>query len=269
MKIKNKTILTTAVATFVALVLLLGGAFLTMALFFPRTIANFTYDLGLKEISLHYYEKAYLHSTETDDLFNALNVAIIVNNYDKVVTLYELLEDDENYNKLMNEIDQETESSNLNVTAKSALLNEDNYLKNRYVLALIKTNQTSKAITYTIENFTNENLTMETLGSYTFSQFSKNANLLSESLNEVAFGSLTLLQANENYLVELFTLFENNYDLLNTLTPLQKSKLVYLGNRTLSVANCLIEWSEVVELNIDINDVLMYAQTVAQKMATI
>ncbi len=269
MKKKSKTILTTAVATFVALVLLFGGSFFMLAMFMPRAVADFTYNLGLKEISLHYYEKAYLHSTQTDDLYNALSVAIMVNNHDKVVTFYEELEASEDYYELMNELDEETNNASLSIIAKSALLNEDNYLKNRYVFALLQTNQTPKAMDYSVEHFTRENLTMTTLGSYTFSQFNNNPSLLSDALQEETYGNLTLLQANENYVVELFTMFETNYNLVGTFTALQKSQLMYLGNRTISVANCLVQWSAVTTLNISLDDVLMYAQTVAQKLATL
>lgn len=66
----QKTIVKTALITLLSLILIAVGAFGVTALFFPSALGDFFGKLGNYDASVRYYEKAYLKSDNTGDLYN-------------------------------------------------------------------------------------------------------------------------------------------------------------------------------------------------------
>lgn len=66
----KKTIIKTALITLLSLILVVVSAFGVSALFFPSALGDVFDKLGNYDASVRYYEKAYLKSDDTGDLYN-------------------------------------------------------------------------------------------------------------------------------------------------------------------------------------------------------
>lgn len=255
--------------TFLFLIILLGVCFLMLTVFLPRVIADFSYDLGFKKFALHYYERTYELNKDDNDLFNALTVAIIVGNHEKVISFYEKFENCTNYEKIINEFDQNTKQSSLSVLAKSALLNEKNYLINSYVYSLIKTNNIEKAVQCAYDNFDYDNINLSNLGTYAFSNILTNElinNQIVSNLLNVSYNDTTFSQALFNYFEVLVGIFNSNYN-LQTLTENNISELIYLAKRINQVTNNLLVVSTKIEHNYSLDSLVEQTQMVNQKLS--
>lgn len=135
----------------------------------PKSIAQFSASLGMDRMETYFYTADYVRNDDINSLYKIVINNYNLGNYDKVEKYYESLEDHEKYVEFIDYIDEENSKVETNALNKSALINEDNYLKNRYVIALIKNEKYDKAFTYALEHFKGyENYTIDKLGTYLF-----------------------------------------------------------------------------------------------------
>ena len=135
----------------------------------PRAMAQFSSSLGMDKVETYFYTADYAKNGDINSLYRVVVNNYNMGNYDKVEKFYEELEDHEKYEEFIDYVDCENSKVDTTALSKSALLNEDNYLKNRYVTALIKNNKIDKAFTYAVEHFKNyRNYTVDDQGTYLF-----------------------------------------------------------------------------------------------------
>ena len=252
MNTPTKIVLKYSLITFSALLALMLLSFTILSLFLPRFLADSAYNLGLNQISQFYYLQTYKQTNQTDDLYNLLNVAIINSDYEQVVTSFTELALKSDYNTLINQINNETNESNLEPMLKSALLNEHNYLSNQYVLSLVKTDKLNVALNYAKQTFTYNSFTLENLGNYNFkhlnSEFYQSA-MLTEFGNEYVNGN-TLIESVIGYFHNLITLYNSEVS-VSQPSNLTLSQLIYFRNRIVEVGNTIIAYNTAA-----INDIL-------------
>lgn len=135
----------------------------------PGAMARFSGSMGMSKLETYFYSIDYSKTGNINSLYRVVLNSYSAKNYDDVVIYYELLENHERYDEFIGHINKnnmDSDNSNLN---KSVLINEDNYLKNRYVLSLIETGEVNKAFNYAVKHFENyTNYTSVEQGTYLF-----------------------------------------------------------------------------------------------------
>lgn len=223
MSIKNN-IVKPVLYTFLVMLFLLIATFSVLHFFYPLTLCNWYYSMGANNLALKYSERAYNKTHDYNQLYSTLNLAIKINKYDKVVVYYEKFSQDDNYLTFVTKVDINNSTKKVSNLVKSSLYSEDNYLKNKYVLALTKTNNISKAYTYA-NSYTNFDFEKDNLGLYLFNYLFDESNEYDgiENLKECA--------------TKLSTYFDNAVNIFNQYTDdsqldnLTKVKALVLGNR--------------------------------------
>lgn len=200
----KKDIVKPVLITLAALVLVFGLVMLSLHLWCPYAMGNLSFKLGANNAALNYYERDYKKSGSYNVLYTVVNLSIKQDNNEKLVTYFEEFSSSENYETFVKKVDEK--NLNLDVTnlVKSKLYSEDNYLKNRYALALAKLNRTSDAFNYAFANsdfLVNEN----SLSPYLFTYIS------TEQYFETNNNSNVVTLKMCNYFNDLFTAFKSNY----------------------------------------------------------
>ena len=250
----KKDIVKPVLITFAALIFLFGIVSLIMHLCFPFTMGKMFYKLGADDTALTYFEKDYKKSKNYDELYTILNLSIKLNKNEKVVSYFEKFVSDENYSEYVTNIDNQ----NLNLSetdfVKSKLYSEDNYLKNRYVLALSKLGEYKKAFEYAKEH-TSFLLSTENVSPYLFTFIST-----VECFNSTEQSSETIDDM-YNYFNNVFEAFKSNY------TSANKIHTFVLGNRLNEVGNNLKALSSSFDVGISTEQINSILVEVNQKMA--
>ena len=159
----------------VGFLLIVVGVFLLLAFVFPYKLAHDVYDLGFNTYAYKLYVRAYdKDKNNVDALYMALNLSIKLGDNEGIETHFEEFSSKENYNLYVSNIDKANAKKDANVLIKSTLLNEDNYLKNRYVMALVSQNKFDKAIEF-CKNSIIESPSTFVLGNYYYANFAKDA----------------------------------------------------------------------------------------------
>lgn len=229
----KKIILRTTLWTLLVLFLLSVCLWLMMFFLFPRTLGDFCYSLGFDNMSANLYHKDYEKSGNIDSLYTALNIEIKCKDNDKVIKYFiEFTEDDE-YQEYMNSYRIYNENLNIGLLEKSSLLNEENYLYNQYIAALINSSQENQAFNLALELFKNyENFTLTNQGVYAFNKF-----IITQDFNRVPAGyDQSILSSMQEYFNNSIRIFNNNVD---TKDSLEKAYLLSLGNRIIEVGQNL------------------------------
>ena len=229
----KKLILKTTLWTLLALFLLTVSIWLMMFFLFPRTLGDFCYSLGIDNMSANLYYKDYEKSCNIDSLYKSLNIEIKCKDHDKVIKYFnEFIEDDE-YSEYMNAYRSHNEQLRIGVLEKSLLLNEENYLYNQYVTALINISEENQAFNLALELFKHyDDFTLVNQGVYAFNKF-----INTQDFNRIPSGyNQSILACMQDYFDDSVELFDNNRD---TEDVLQKAYLLALGNRIIEVGQNL------------------------------
>lgn len=215
--------------TMIGLTILLS---LIMTFIFPKNFGDFFYNLGNTDISSELYYRAYQKDKDINLCYKALSVSISGNHNQKVVDYYAELENHEDYEDFIVSIKNKYENLSIAVLEKSALLNEEQYLKNAYIRALILTNNELDAYAKSLKYFEDYNsFEFKKQGVYTLHYFVDNSSIANFETVPQGF-SLTLIESMQDYFDKSIELFNANK---NANTNLDKAYLLALGNRIITV----------------------------------
>lgn len=136
----------------IILVLMFAAVFY-LSLFAPSVMASATSSVGMKNASFYYSKVQYARDDNINSLYTVVNKAIELNKSRDVEKYCEKLFARENYYDFITYIENENiisvgTSDNTNadkINLMISLANEDMYLKNKYIGALLANGKTSKA----------------------------------------------------------------------------------------------------------------------------
>lgn len=169
MKNKKTAILISVVVA--SLLIVAVGVYLLLAFVFPYTLAGGMYDMGFNTYAIKLYDRAYAKDNDNiDALYMALNLSIKLDYSDKVVEYFEEFGEKPNYASYVSKIDEANSKKQVEPLIKSTILNEDNYLKNRYVKALITLNKVDEAVEF-CKNSIKSNPTTFDMANYYYANF--------------------------------------------------------------------------------------------------
>lgn len=228
MNVKNN-VLKPILFTLLAMLFLLVAAFSIMHFFFPLNVSNWMYRMGANEAATYYMERSYEKTEDYNQLYSLLNLSIKTKDWEMVEKYYEVFSENENYTTFTLKIDASNLTQNTSNLVKSTLYSEDNYLKNRYVLALTSQGKIEKAFNFVVLN-TDFSFTTEELGIYTGTY------LFAEGVN------LNNLSNLEDYSVKLVEYFNKNVEMFNqVVNSSQPEKVIglVLGTRINEIAKNL------------------------------
>lgn len=259
----KKLIINWSLITLCGLLTLTIIVLLLLSFFAPLVMANICDDLGFEKLETNFYVQDYKKNNNINSLYKIVINNYNLKNYDDVEYYYEKLENHEKYAEFIDYVNQknlETNASNLN---KSALLNEDNYLKNRYVLALINNNKLEKAFDYACENFVDyKTYNYKNTGNYLFFNLIqlKNEEINSKFLENNGFDD-TLYNVLLDYIDLSIKDFQNGFegfieeDSIYLLNLNSRIKQVYTNIHTLSVELNLTEPENLFDRVKGVNDI--------------
>ena len=228
MNVKNN-ILKPILFTFLAMLFLLVATFSIMHFFFPLKLSNWFYSVGVEKASVYYLEKSYEKTDDYEQLYSLVNLSIKTNDYVRVEKYYEEFSNDSRYATFVLKIDASNLTQNVSNLVKSTIYSEDNYLKNRYVKALVKQGKVDKAYIYACAN---SPLSVQTtsVGIYAYTYLFEEGVDLSKLENLQSFAAE--LQTYFNDTIEVFN------DNLNSDQP-QKVLGLVVGSRINEIAKNL------------------------------
>lgn len=173
---KNYTpvIIVSIVLTFV---LIVGSIWAIFANVQPAKLGDLAYKVNLNNYALTLYEREYKKTGNIDSLYMALNIAIKIENDDKVVELFNKFYANENYMSYMHFVNSENMKADVKPVIKATLINEDNYLKNCYIQSLLNKHEDQTAFNFALNDGLNMNPEYNLLGNYLFDNFCKKDNI--------------------------------------------------------------------------------------------
>ena len=173
---KNYTpiIIVSIVLTFV---LIVSSIWIIFANVQPGKLADLAYKVNLNEYALTLYEKEYKKTGDIDSLYMALNLAIKLENDDKVIDLFNKFYENENYTSYIQFVNNENMKIDVKPAIKATLINEDNYLKNCYIQSLLNKNEDQKAFNFALNEGLNMTPQYNSLGNYLYDNFCKQGNI--------------------------------------------------------------------------------------------
>lgn len=216
--------------TILAIVAICVAIFAILYFAMPKDLADFTYSVGNERFASHLYFKAYEKNDDIDLCYKALNLKIKVKDNKGIVEVYEAYLDDdeyESYNQLMK---IHNENVNCSILERSVILNDENYLENKYISALILLNERDKAFDRAVDNFAKyQEYTFKEQGFYNLNYFITDTSKYSDKYEGY---SLDLLDAMQDYFDKAVVLFNDNKE---ADKEVDKAYLMALGNRLLLV----------------------------------
>lgn len=228
----KKLILTTILWTLTALVGISAIFTCIMIFAFPKNVGDFFYSLGSNGLASSMYMRVYEKDGDISYCYKALNIEISRGNSSKIITLYETFEKDENSSDFLTQLRTRNEKLDVGVLEKSSLLNEEDYLKNRYVKALIATGNARKAYNLTLEYFKSyQTFDLKNQGVYTINHFVSLEGYNDFNVTPAGFTG-SLLDSMKEYFGLINGIFEDNK---NLNTSLNHAYLISLGNRIVQV----------------------------------
>lgn len=256
----NKIIIKTSAITLGIIILIIGFTLSILTTFFPKTIANLALDLGYNKMAVYYLEKNYSNTNDINDLYTLINQSYLSNEYLVYIKYYEILEENEKYYEFMTFINDRNAATTTNKIVLSALINEDNYLKNNYVNALLKTNNLQKALNYGLQHFDYENYTLDNLGIYAFGNiltnyFINNVELKPFFEQEYNETGLSLIDSIYDYFNQSFLTFETNKHTTDSFRQVQLLALATRINKLAQNLQVVHDNSSILN-SIDIEDVM-------------
>lgn len=215
--------------TIIVLIVLMVGTWLTMAYAFPRTLANFTYSLNMTKYTRTLYLRDYDKSKDVNSIYMATNLSIKLKDYASIEDSYVELSNHKDYEALVNQVNEDNSKLDIDSLTLSTLLNEDEYLKNNYVLALVNLNKWQVAFEYACNDFEGVVPTADSTGNYLFG-------------NIVSYMPLGGADAFEGQvLADINAYFDNMYNILTTEFDVSKEPQMFaLCNKMMKVGNNLV-----------------------------
>lgn len=228
----KKLILTTVLWTITALILILAMIIFIMIFVFPKNLGDFFYTLGSNKLASSMYMRAYNKNGDIYYCYKALNIEITIGNNSRIIKLYETFENDEDYSDFISQLKERNEKLDIGILEKSSLLNENDYLKNRYIKALIGNGDTQKAYTLSLNEFKSyKTFSFKNQGVYAFHHFLNIQGFNDFEISPAGYDG-KLIDCIKDYFQSSINLFDENK--ANT-SNLDKSYLIALGNRILQV----------------------------------
>ncbi len=207
------------------------GIFLLYAFVFPYKLAHDMYDLGFNTYAVKLYDRAYTKDkTNVDALYMALNISIKLDDSADVEKYFEEFSSNPNYFTYVEAIDETNYVKETTVLVKSTLLSEDNYLKNRYVDALIKQEKWDEAIKFS-NNSIIANPSVDNTGNYYYANFMKDT-ISSDNLE--FFVDNNIVDDMHKYILSLHADFKDTFKLDKL------PERVSAGNRVITVSYNLL-----------------------------
>lgn len=228
----KRVILVTGGLTLLAL--LVAGLIIFLLLFFVFTkdLAKFCYYIGSYNTAGNLYSRIYKKDGGINNCYLALTIDIRNDDYEGIVKNYELFIEDEEYDRFMERITISNQIVAGGVLERSALCNEYQYLEDRYILALIKTRQNTKAFDRAVEMFSAyEYFTLDTQGYYSLNRFINDDNIHKFDDEYVGYESI-LVDSMQEYFNVALDIFNASKTTNNMQT---KAQVVALGNRLILV----------------------------------
>ena len=228
----KKIILKTAGFTLLALFIASLIMFLLLFFVFTKDLAEFCYYLGNYGMAGDLYSRIYEKDGEINNCYLALTLDIRTDDYKGVIRNYELFVADDEYDAFMNKISYSNQVVSGGVLERSALLNEYNYLEDKYTQALIENKDITKAFDRAVGKFAGyESYTFTSQGYYSLNRFI-DADNMSRFNDEYAGYDGKLIDAMQEYFDIACSVFNENKE----STDIQsKAYLVALGNRIILV----------------------------------
>ncbi len=241
----KKSILKSALATLVIMVVAFAIFSVVMLLGFTRVSADFVYSLGMDRLASSLYAREYEKSGDLYYCYKSLCVKIKINDNYGIVKTYEKFVADENSADFIANIDSKNRQLNIGVLEMSAMLNEGNYLRNKYINSLVRIGETERAFGYAISDFSNyESYTFSDTGYYSLGIFVNNS---TAGFYETPDGYTdSIINCLQDYFDRLYSQFNEHKD---TEVKVEKAELIAISYRLMSVGN-------------DINNVYTASETV-------
>ena len=209
------------------------GIFITiMICAFTKTTANFVYDLGLDRWASQLYYNVYEKRGDLACGYKSLNISIQLRDNSNIVTKYEKLIADEDFGQLIDNIVKSNENLNIGVLEKSALIVEEDYLRDNYILALKNIGRVDDSFRLALEDFReNYTLTNRDLGLYSLNFFLEGNGF--NRFDDVydGFDSVLIVEMQE-YFDNIVNLFIENKDVNQSI---DRAYLVALADRIMIV----------------------------------
>lgn len=230
----KKIILTTTLWT-ISCIIVLSAVFICVMVFaFPKNLGDFFYSLGGNNLASSLYMKEYNRSNNIYYCYKSLNIEIKLNNSSKIIRLYEIFEEDKEHTEFLKQLKERNEKLELNLLEKSTILNDYNYLTNRYVKALIKIGEENKAYAKALNSFKDyKTFDFKNQGIYAFSELIAKEGFIDYNAKPAGYED-TMLKAIKEYFGIITNLFNEHKE---TSDSLEKAYLISLGNRIIQVGH--------------------------------
>lgn len=228
----GKAILITMLYTFLVLTLLVAVFVGIMFFAFPKSLANFMYNVGFDRMASTLYYRVYEKTDDITYCYKALNIKITIEDHNRVVKYYESFIEHEDYEDFMLANKVRKEQLEVSVLEKSAIINDDNYLVNNYVEALLKIGQKDKAVDVAVGRFiTSQSLMLDEQGVYALGAFVDDKDWEVFNIKYLDLDSVLYLEMQEyfEYLVEMFNGYKGRSG------HLDRAYLLALGNRIINL----------------------------------
>lgn len=227
----KKTILKTILITFSVLVVLTCIVTGLMFSVFTKATADIVYDLGNDKLASKLYYKTYEKTGQIENIYKALNIEIKLGNNENIVDYYIKYLNDDEYEEFGLLLILRNENTKVGVLEKSSILNEDNYLENNYIKALVGIGETQQAFDRAVSQFEiSRDISLKKQGVYALGYFVNDKEKFAET-----YGTMenTLIEEMQGYFGELVVFFTSLQD--DNLSGNERAYLVALGNRIINV----------------------------------
>ncbi len=226
----EKQILVVFSKTITIVLILMFAAVFYASIFAPQSMAKFTGSLGMKNASLYYSTVQYNRDKDINSLYIVINKSIELKKYKNIEKYCEKLFEKQDYydfiayveTKNINDVTNGNSSSIDKINLMISLSNEDMYLKNKYVDALIHRNKVQQAFEFAKNDLQtlDSELTLQSRLHWCYS------NLF--LLNDLHFLDESQLILIENYVKNAYNLYNStNFD---DLSGIDSFNYVVLGN---------------------------------------
>lgn len=226
----KKTIWKSIFFTILALLIATGILFCVMFWGFTATFGNLMYDIGCDNFASQLYIRAYDKNNEIIYCYKALNIKIKLGHSSDTIRLYEDFVADDEYAEFISDYKSNVEKMNVRVLEKSTILNEENFLTNAYIRALIKNHRKENAFEKALEEFAGYNsCTLVEQGVYALGNFVEDSSLFEKKYSGFEDN---LIDEMQKYFHKSVSIFNENKYLDDNLS---KSYLIALGNRIINL----------------------------------
>ena len=240
-KTYGKTVFVTAGITIVSIIACIVFAVMLIFTLSPGRAGDFVYNIGFTGWASSLYHKEYTYSGNIASLYQALDIAIEKDKYDRVIEYYEEFKLDEDFEEFINYKITNAKEQNVSPLLKAGLLNEKEYLEKNYVKALVNGDRALDGYTYSLLRFKeNTTYTLDNTGIYTFQYFTDK-----RLFNDVFLENDKSLRDNLiDYLEDIYEVFDANKSTTDTL---EQAYLIVLGQKIVIISehiNSLLDSSK-------------------------